>query len=173
MGKMQAAGTTVTDRAHRARTPRIAVVAAGALAALALSYVPASAEPPQPEVVTAQRSGNTAYAVATFRWSTGGGVYDIDLSVYDWHCDSHPTYAYFEAFRPGTQTTTKTVNRVDYSGCDTGDWTSWKDLHINDSGDKITKLRLVVCIDTNNNVDNGGTGGRTGDDCTAGSWNNR
>lgn len=115
-----------------------------ALATIGLASTPASAAPVS---IYARSITPDSYAYASFQWSDNGGVYNIDMSVHDWECDGHPTYAYFQTYRAGSRTYGTTVRRYDHSGCDTGDSTSWSNLYIPDSGDKITSLRLRVCVD--------------------------
>ncbi|WP_406490700.1 hypothetical protein OHB06_01275 [Streptomyces sp. NBC_01604] len=138
---------------------RCAAVIVTALAAIGLTAAPASAAPVS---IYAISSDPSAYAYATFQWSDGGGVHNIDLRVYDWECDNHPTYAYFQTYRSGSGTYGTTAHRYDYSGCDTSDWASWSDLYIPDSGDRIVGLRLRVCVNDAGN-----------DTCAWGPWTNR
>lgn len=115
----------------------------------------------------AQMSGGGSFTSTDFLWTSGNkGLTDINLRISDQNCDSHPSYGYFEVYRPGPQTTETTVNRVDNSGCDSADYTSWSGLYIPDQGSPIGWVRVKICIDVNNNVQSGGTGGRSGDPCT-------
>lgn len=102
-------------------------------------------------------SDTYGYAGATFDWTGPGRASNIDLIVSDWGCDSNPVYAYFRVTRTNGGVWTTDTKRWDYSGCDTGDYTTYNDLSLSD-GYNIAYLQVVIC------VRNGGchTGGKSG-----------
>jgi hypothetical protein len=103
-------------------------------------------------------SASYGYAGATFDWTGPGRASNIDLVVSDWGCDSNPVYAYFRVTRVNGGVWFTDTKRWDYSGCDTGDNTTYNDLSLSD-GYNIAYLQVVICV-RNGGCTTGGTSGR-------------
>jgi hypothetical protein len=56
-------------------------------------------------------------------------------------------YAYFLFFNGELRPDSTPTDRYDYSGCDTGDYTTYHNLNCAISGDTITYLGVVICLD--------------------------
>jgi len=87
------------------------------------------------------------YAGATFDWTGPSSAGNIDLLVSDWGCDSKPVYAYFLFYDGALRPDSTPIRRYDYSGCDTGDHTSYDNLSWSISGSTLTYMGVVICRD--------------------------
>jgi len=86
------------------------------------------------------------FAGATFDWAGPGKVSNITLTVADWGCDAEPVYAQFLVIRTNGGSWYTDTKRYDYSGCDTGDSTTYRNLSLSD-GYNIKYLRVRICVD--------------------------
>jgi len=149
-----------TPQARRAWSARTwagltALFAAFAAVVAFMAPTASASESLESDLITASTS--YGYAGATFDWTGPGQASNIDLLVSDWGCDANPVYAYFVVTRTNNETWSTSTKRWDYSGCDTGDYTSYNNLSLSD-GYNIAYLQVVIC------VRNGGchTGGKSG-----------
>jgi hypothetical protein len=90
------------------------------------------------------------FAGATFDWTGPSSAGNIDLLVSDWGCDGKPVYAYFLFYDGALRPDSTHTHRYDYSGCDTGDYTSYDNLTWSISGTTLTYLGVVICRDASN-----------------------
>ncbi|MFE7837040.1 hypothetical protein ACFU53_13630 [Streptomyces sp. NPDC057474] len=148
---------------HRQRDVRrwatgLAALTAAFAAVVAFLAPTAAANTQKADAELIYASAGYGYGGATFDWTGPGRASNIDLIVSDWGCDSNPVYAYFRVTRTNGGVWFTDTKRWDYSGCDTGDNTTYNDLSLSD-GYNIAYLQVVICV-RNGGCTTGGTSGR-------------
>jgi hypothetical protein len=120
-----------------------------------IAFLAPTAAAAEPEWISVGTS--YGYGGATFDWSGPGRASNIDLVVSDWGCDSNPVYAYFRVTRSNGGVWYTDTKRWDYSGCDSGDSTTYNNLSLSDDYN-IAYLQVVICVRNGSCATSGASG---------------
>ncbi|MFC8915015.1 hypothetical protein ACGF5F_33955 [Streptomyces sp. NPDC047821] len=127
---------------------RLRYAIAPVAAATALTFLPSTAQAAEGARVAATDRGDACFpgacGSATFTWQDRDDVGGVSMSVRDTKCDSHAVYVRFDVDEGGR--VWKTRERRNTSGCQAG-YVAWHNLHIDNGGTTIRRLRVVVCVD--------------------------